>query len=239
MRDSSPGLTHLPDQPVADVLIVASHAADLLALSTFLGDSLEGIYMGLSIRTKVVGVGLAVSGTSTARGILATRPRAVVHVGACGVYPNISNYKPLDVVIPTRIQLVDHVVLQGHGAFADPMITMVEPDPILSKALGLSGTRVKEAVVASTLSTTLDDDLANAVYGATQCEAENGDAFSIGMACKAANVPFACVLGVTNLVGSTARVDWAQFHRDAIHHAANVVSGWLAKGASGLPRVPS
>ena len=78
------------------------------------------------VKLDVVGVGLVVSGASTARGILATRPRAVVHVGACGVYPNIARYKPLDVVIPTRLQLVDNVVLQAHGAFADPMITMVE-----------------------------------------------------------------------------------------------------------------
>lgn len=236
MRDSSPGLYEAPHNSLADVLIVASHAADLLALSTFLGESLEGIYMGMSVRTKVVGVGLAVAGTATARGILATKPRAVLHVGACGVYPNLTNYKPLDVIVPNRIHLVDHAVLQGHGKFAEPMITMVESDPVLSKALGLSGTRVREATIASTLSNTSDDDLAHAVNAATQCEAENCEAFAIGMACKAANVPFCGVLGVTHLVGSTASIDWTQFHRDAIHQVANVVSGWLARGASGLPR---
>jgi len=43
------------------------------------------------------------------------------------------------------------------------------------------------------------------------------------------------VLGVTNLVGSTALKDWSQFQREAVVQAATTLANWLHVGAPGLP----
>jgi nucleoside phosphorylase len=95
--------------------------------------------------------------------------------------------------------------------------------------------RAHQAPVASALARITDDALASSLHGATRCDAENGEAFGVAAACAAAQVPFAAVLGVTNLVGSTAQKDWAHFQRDAVVQAASTVANWLHAGAQGLP----
>ena len=224
-----------PPERSADILVVAPHAPDLAGMRAYLGERLEGHVRGLRIRAKVVGVGMTVAGSSTARGILAVQPRAVVMVGACGVYPNLSQYRPHDVVVATRVQVVDHAVLLGRSAFPEPMQTSMETHPVLAAGLAAGRPRTYAAAVASTLAVTIDDQLAAAVYPATGCEAENGEAFAVAAACRASDVPFAAVLGVTNIVGSTGRQDWAQFQREAVTQAANALATWVHNGAQGLP----
>jgi len=73
------------------------------------------------------------------------------------------------------------------------------------------------------------------LHAATGCDGESAEAFGVAAACAAAQVPFAAVLGVTNLVGSTGQKDWSQFQRDAVTHSANTIANWLHAGAQGLP----
>jgi nucleoside phosphorylase len=73
------------------------------------------------------------------------------------------------------------------------------------------------------------------VYPATGFEAENLELFPVAHASLSSGIPFAAVLGVTNLVGSTGRPDWLKYHRDAAIAAAEVVVTWLHNGAPGLP----
>lgn len=219
----------------ADILLVASHAPDLAGMRAVLGERLSQPVGALKVTAKVVGVGMSVAGASTARGILGVGPRAVLHVGTCGVYPGLSQYRPHDVIVPASVKLLDHAVLAGRAAFPEPMQTSVEYAPLLGAALATAYPRVARPVIASTLATTTDDAMAAAVFGATGCEAENLEAFAIASACRAADVPFAAVLGVTNIVGSTGRQDWAQFQREAVNAAATAVTNWLHAGCPGLP----
>lgn len=219
----------------ADVLLVASHAPDLGGMRQYLGDQLNGVIRNVRVRAKIVGVGTAVAAASVTRGILAVQPRAVLMIGTCGVYPNLAQYRPHDLLVPTRGHLLDHAVLATRASFPEPMQTTVETDAVMSSALRASHPRAHLAPVASPLSQTTCDALAAAVSPATGCEAENLELFGIAAACRAAEVPFVAALGVSNIVGSTGRHDWSQFQRDAVTSAASAVAAWMHNGAQGLP----
>jgi nucleoside phosphorylase len=226
----------LPQVPV-DVLVLAAHAPEFVGLRAHIGDALNGSVAGMFVVAKTVGVGLAVAGAAAARRISQLSPRAVVVLGSCGIYPSQGDYRPLDIVVPSRLHLFDPSVAAGKAAFPEPMQTMIEPDAALSAALlqAVEG-RSHAAPVATTMAITTDDAIARAVHPATGLEAENLELFPIALACHAADVPFGAVLGVTNMVGSTGRTDWRQYQRDAAVAAAEVLVSWLRRGAPGLAR---
>lgn len=187
------------------------------------------------MRGKAVGIGMAAAGPSTARGILAVKPRAVILLGSCGVYPGLPQYRPHDVLVSNRIQLISHAVTAGRSSFPGPMQTTQECDPMLGAGLVTGAGRVFLAPLACTLATTIDDGFAAGIQANTGCEAENLEAFAVGQACRASEVPFAAVLGVSNIVGSTGAQDWIQFQRAAVTAAAESIVTWIQRGAQGLP----
>src|SRR5262245_27122381 len=105
MRMSQP----LPQMPV-DVLILAAHAPEFVGLRAHLGDSLHGVLRGLHVVAKTIGVGMAVSGAGAANRIHQLEPRAVILLGSCGVYPSNIEYRPLDIIVPSRCHLFDATV---------------------------------------------------------------------------------------------------------------------------------
>lgn len=224
-----------PSQRHADLLVVAAHAPEMAGLRPYLSDQLVGTVRGLTVRGKAVGIGMAAAGPATARGIIALNPRAVLLVGSCGVYPNLPQYRPHDVIVSERVQLVSHAVNAGKSEFPGPMQTQLECNSLLAAGLASAGGRVFTAPVGCTMASTVDDAFAAAINPATGCEAENLEAFSVAQACKAAEVPFAAVLGVSNIVGSTGRHDWMQFQRAAVNAAAEALVTWVQRGAQGLP----
>lgn len=225
----------IPEVPV-DVLVLAAHAPEFVGLRAHIGDSFHGSIAGSFVVAKTIGVGLAVAGAATANRIHQFSPRAVIALGSCGIYPSGVEYRPLDLVIPHRLQLFDPSVTAGKASFPEPMQTVVEPDGALSAGLLQSAERrCHSAVVATTMAITTDDAIARAVFPATGIEAENLELFPVALACRAADIPFAAVLGVTNVVGSTGRTDWRQYQRDAAIVAAEALVSWLRGGAVGLP----
>jgi nucleoside phosphorylase len=231
MRLSNP----MPSTPV-DILILAAHAPEFVGLRPHLGEQLSGVVRGLTLVAKTIGVGMAVSGAGAANRIHQLNPRAVVLLGSCGVYPSSIDYRPMDIVIPNRCHLFDATVAAGKAEFPEPMQTVLDPHALLSAGLAASaGPRVHQAKVATTLAIHVDDAIARAVQPATGIEGENLELFPVALACLAANLPFAAVLGVTNVVGSTGRVDWRQYQRDAAVAAAEVIVTWVQNGAQGLP----
>lgn len=224
-----------PDPNRTDLLVVAAHAPEMAGLRPWLSDSLIGTIRGLNVRGKAVGIGMAVAGPATARGIVAVSPRAVVLIGSCGVYPNLPQYRPHDVIVAKRVQLVSHAVNAGRSEFPGPMQTSIDCNPLLAAGLAASGARVFPAAVACTLAQTTDDVMAASVTSATGCDAENLEAFAVAQACKASDIPFTAVLGVSNVVGSTGSHDWMQFQRQSVNAAAEVIVTWIQRGAQGLP----
>ena len=224
-------------QTQVDVLVLAAHAPEFVGLRPHIGDSLHGTVAGLFVVAKTIGVGLAVAGAATANRIQQLKPRAVIVLGSCGIYPCGVPYKPLDIVIANHLHLFDPSVSAGKAAFPAPMQTQIDADPgLLAGLLSTPDIVCRAAPVATTMAITTDDAIARAVHGATGLEAENLELFPIALACRAADVPFAAVLGVTNLVGSTGRTDWRQYQRDAAIAAAEVIVSWLRRSAPGLRR---
>lgn len=231
--------TRVSEPPKAriDILVLAAHAPDLAGMRAALGENVDGHIRGLYVSAKTVGLGAPMAAAGTASRIKQLAPRAIVFLGTCGVYPGQAHYRPNDVIVANRFALADASVLVGRSAFPDPMQTSVEAPSIMSQGLATAGAsaRVRVAPVASTFATTIDDGLAAELLTASACEAENLEAFSVALACAAAQIPYACVLGVANVVGSKGRDDWRQFQRSAVTAAGDVLTTWLHNGAPGLP----
>ncbi|MFW6067163.1 MAG: hypothetical protein ACOC97_02415 [Myxococcota bacterium] len=223
------------DEEPFDLLLVAAHAPDLHGLRRHLGDALRGRIGGMAVAARAVGVGLVAAGVGTMRRILQTRPRGVVLLGTCGVYPGEPDWQPCDVVVPDVMRAVDHAVLAGKSAHPEPMSTELRAHELLSAGLAAARPRIRRVAAASPLAWTVDDAFAAAVPRATGCRAESLEAFAVASACQLVNVPFAAVLGATHVAGSRGSEDRRRFGRDAATVASEVVTDWLHAGAQGLP----
>jgi nucleoside phosphorylase len=218
----------------ADVLVLAAHAPELVGLRATLGLGLSGAVRGVRVVCATIGVGLPAAGSGAMRHLRDTKPRSMVLLGSCGMYPHVG-HAPLDLLVPRSVQLIDPSVVAGKAAFPEPMQTTLEADEALSHGLATCTPDAKRGALATTMSITTDDVLAARLGKKTGTVAENLEAFSVVLACAAAGVPFASVLAVTNTVGSQGRKQWAKYRRKAADHSARLLLDWLHRGARGLP----
>jgi nucleoside phosphorylase len=112
------------------------------------------------------------------------------------------------------------------------MPVVIETVPELRASL-LRGA-LHEVAVATTLAITIDDAVAETLSQSVDADVEHLEAFGVAAACARRGVAFGAVLGVSNIVGSTARAEWRAHHESAGHGAAAVVAKWIASGALGL-----
>ena len=223
MNASSPG-------PI-DLLILAAYPPELAGLRALLGERLEGHVSGTSVVCKAVGVGLPNASSGTTARLLQRRPRAVVLVGTCGYYPAAPI--PIGVsIVARRVHLLSPIEAERRGAMPDPMSRALDCNAPLARGLGFGQEPL--AAIANTLVVTTDDALAAQLGASSGCAVENLEAFGVGNACALQDVPFACVLGVSNRVGSTGRDEWRAHHKAAGQAACDVVGRWIAAGALGL-----
>jgi nucleoside phosphorylase len=174
--------------------------------------------------------------SGTMRHVRDARPRAVLLLGSCGLYPARVEFRPLQMVVPKAMRLVDPSVLAEKAAFPAPMQLLLETDAALSDALAECDPSALRGEVATTLSITTDDTLARSVARKSACCAENLEGFAVALACAARDLPFASVLVSTNAVGSTGREQWRKHQRKAAERGARLVLDWLERGARGLAR---
>ncbi len=214
-----------------DVLLLAAFPPELAALRSTLGDDLRGPVGALDVAARAVGIGLVASAVGAAASLDALRPRAVVLLGTCGVYPGAA-IAPLGVAVARKLRLVEPSVVERRASFPDPMAIETDADPALSEGLRNGGGAVAD--VATTLAVTTDDALAALL--ASGAAVEHLEAFAVASACAASGVPFAAALGVANVVGSEGRAQWRAQHRVAADAAIQLVLAWLAAGGPGLAR---
>src|SRR5258708_194041 len=197
-----------------------SEELDLLVLAAF-----EPELSGVSTRARAaVGVGLSAAGGGTARALLEHRPKRALLVGTCGAYPG-AGLALLDVVVAQRVHLVEPAVVEGRAAFAPSSALAIEV-----ASLDVGARRVD---VATTLAVTTDDALARALRDASGCDVEHLEAHAVAVACAAAGVELAIVLGVANIVGAGARDEWRAHHAAASEAVARVVNRLGARAGSG------
>ncbi len=218
-----------------DLLIVAAFAPELAALRDLTGEAAGNEVGGLRIVAKPVGIGLVAAATGTTSRVETYRPRAVVLVGTCGAYPS-SGLQINDVVVVRKVSLVEPSVEQGLAAFPEPMSVEIETHAAMRAALSAGG--APSGDVANTLGVTTDDGLAGQLARSSGADVEHLEAYAVGAACAAVNVPFAAVLGVANDVGSRGREQWRAGHVLAGRAVARLVSHWLHAGAAGVPHRP-
>lgn len=222
-------------QRKSDVLVLAAHAPELVGLRSTLGDSLCGSVASLRVDCATVGVGMPASASGTARVLEAHAPRAVVLLGSCGMYPRRIEFRALTPLVASAVRLVDASVLAEHAAFPAPMQLLCEPNRALSEGVAQVDPSCLRGEVATTLSITTDDGLAQTLGSKSGCAAENLEAYAVALACAARDVPFACLLVATNAVGSQGRTQWQTYQRSAAERAAELLLRWLERGARGLP----
>jgi nucleoside phosphorylase len=220
----------------ADLLILAAHAPELVGLRSELGTALSGVIADVRVMCATVGVGLPAAAAGTMRHVRDARPRAVVLLGSCGLYPRRSEFRALQAVVPQAVRLVDANTLLDKAAFPAPMQLVVEADATLSGSLAESDPSCLRGEVATTLSITTDDALARSIGRKSGCGAENLEAFAVALACATRDVPFATVLISTNEVGSSGREQWRKYQRKAAERGGRLILDWLHQGARGLAR---
>jgi nucleoside phosphorylase len=220
----------------ADLLILAAHAPELVGLRGALGPALHGVIADVRVVCATVGVGLPAAGAGTMRHVRDARPRAVVLLGSCGLYPRRSEFRALVPVVPDAVRLVDPSVLADKAAFPAPMQLLMEADVGLSRSLAETDPSSLRGEVATTLSITTDDSLARNIGRKSRCAAENLEAFAVALACATRDLPFACVLVATNEVGSRGREQWRKHQRKAAERGGRLIVDWLEQGARGLTR---
>ena len=218
----------------ADVLVLAAHAPELVGLRAALGTTLSGHVHGIRVVCATIGIGLPAAGSGAMRHLRDTKPRSVVLLGSCGMYPHVA-HAPLDLLVPASVRLVDATAVAGKAAFPEPMQTTLATDSELSHALAACSPEAKRGPLATTLAITVDDVLAARLGKKSDTVAENLECFSVALACAAAQVPCAAVLAVTNTVGSQGRKQWAKYRRKAADSSARLLLDWLHRGARGLP----
>ena len=230
VRPSKPGSV--------DLLVVAAYGPELYGMRRHLGDELFGSVSGVAVTCKTVGIGLPNAASGTTARLLQLQPRAVVLIGTCGFYPEISGAPAIgEAVVARKLRLVEAIELEDRGAMPDPMARALEANAMIS--LGLGSGRAPSHDVANTLSITTDDALARVLGQGSGCSVENLEAFAVANACALQQVPFACVLGVSNQVGSMGREEWRANHKPAALAACEIVNRWLTTGAMGLRHRPA
>ena len=231
-----------------DVLIVAAFHPELAGLRALLvpasaaqasshGEDVSARVSSLHVVASAVGIGMPNAAVGAASRVATRKPRAVVLVGTCGAYAE-RGFAIGDVAVAAKVRLVEPAVCEGRAAIPGPMSVSTDAHPALGAQLlacGGEGGAVRAANIATTLAVTTDDALAAMVARASSSNVEHLEAFAVATACAAFGVPFVAVLGVANVVGSSAREQWRVNHRATADAAAGVVFRWLQAGAPGLP----
>lgn len=211
-----------------DLLVVAAFEPELARLSPPLVIGARAVYAGLSIETRVLGVGLPRASAQLARAVDGCKPSAVVLVGSCGIHAGIP-WEPGCVVVAHTVSLANAAVLSQRAVFPAPLVTRRTCDPALVKGFVFCGAHA--AHVGCTLAMTTDNALADGFVQAG-LDAEHLEAFALDAA--PAGVPCVAVLAVANHVGANGRDEWRLNAARAHDALAVTLLRWLDAGAPGL-----
>ncbi|MFK7931371.1 MAG: phosphorylase [Myxococcota bacterium] len=163
-----------------------------------------------------VGIGPVVAAATTAALLATHRPARVVLIGTCGAYP--SNGTPGDAsqtigaaIVASRVGLGSGVAALGLGYVPRPPAAIACDPELVAMAT------VPAKAVLTCPAVTTDEELVNRLGDGW--DVEHMEAFGVAWACRAAGVPFTAILGIANVVGPDAHVEWLT-HREAAQEAA-------------------
>lgn len=154
------------------------------------------------LRGVALGVGPLVAGVEMTRVIHALRPSAVVLVGTAGRYENAP---PEGEVVQGRRLGWGHAAVPGGLGYVPAPPPALEADSRLRGRIGLP-----EADVLTVGAITTHREVAR--HFGESWQVEHMEAYGAALACAREGVPFACVLGIANVVGPDAHAEWVANH---------------------------
>jgi futalosine hydrolase len=166
----------------------------------------------------VVGVGPVVAAANATALMCGDRPSAIILVGTAGAYPG---GPPVgSVIVASRLGLGDGAARAGLGYV--PI-----PPPTIDGDLEWLESGLPRAKVLTTTAITTDPALAG-LFARDGWEVEHLEAYGVALACSAARVPFAVVLGIANQVGPTAHAEWSA-NRSRVQDAVRQIARTLIR----------
>ncbi len=180
------------------------------------------------VALAAVGVGTVDAAVGAAAAIARVRPRRVIFVGTAGVYPGAARAHAIGAAaLAGELRLVSTATLRGDAYHPAPLVASATADDVLRAGLARAADApIATATVACPLAITQATALARRI-AATGPALENLEAFAVARAAAAARLPFAAVLGVSNVVGPRAHIEWRANHLAASRAACHVVWSFL------------
>jgi len=190
------------------------------------GRSREARAAAREVVLSAVGVGTVDAAVGAAGAIARANPARVIFVGTAGVYPRAARVLPVGAAaLAGELRLVSTATLRGEAYHPAPLVAAADTTPALRARLARAGATVIVSI-ACPLAITQSASLARRI-SATGAALENLEAFAVARAAAAAGVHFAAVLGVSNVVGPRAHLEWRANHLPASRAACHVVWSWL------------
>jgi len=182
--------------------------------------ALRPAYIGATVHSFAVGIGLVDAAIGVTAALASEGPfDALVFVGTCGAFDDAARGR---VVFPVSVRLVQPCALRGEAELIEH--TEVFADAALVAELSSAPA---DGPVATVLGITVGEERARCL-AQTGAAFEHLEAYAVLRAASLARVPAACVLGVSNRVGSTGREEWRAHRQEVERRAALAVDGWLA-----------
>ena len=216
--------------PPVQTLVLSAWEPELAPLRRLL----RGAGAARDVARAAIGVGTVDAAVGAAHALARTRPRRAIFVGTAGVYPGAAA-RALPVGSPAvagELRLVSTATLRGEAYHPAPLVASAAPTPALRARLAraggdaTAGELASAAIVACPLAITQTAALARRIAD-TGAALENLEAFAVARAATAAHVPFAAVLGVSNVVGPRAHAEWRANHQPASRAACHEVWSFL------------
>ena len=182
----------------------------------------------LGLVYRPVGVGLVAASAGITRALQELRPRAVVLVGSCGVFPS-QNIPLHTLVVGQHFFLLDEGLSQQSAELPQQIPQGVSVASRLAEDLFKHSGAKNKVRVGCTLGITTSDSRAH-VLEASGCEVENLEGYSLAVACAQENIPFAALFVVSNRVGKEGRSAWQKHHAAGAHMCRRAIEQWLNQG---------
>lgn len=134
----------------------------------------------------------------------------VIFCGSAGVYPGNQKIKVGDLCSCADTVLSDGAAEMKLSRYA----SIMNRQPITAQLL--TNSVLPKTRVATTISLTLSDEMAEKIATASHADLENMELYGIASVCQKASISWNGLLGITNTVGSNGHLEWKQnYHKIA------------------------
>lgn len=159
------------------------------------------------IVARAAGVGLVEAAIGASAAIAQVKPEAVMFVGTAGLYPDRRPDLALaGVVAARRLVLWADGVATGDTYLPPALLATQETTVALRRIAVAAGLLVAD--VACPLAIASRPAPVRRGARSSTCDVENLEAFAVARAAVTAGLPFAAILGISNIVGPSAHAAW-------------------------------